>query len=498
MNKGHEIQEIHRAVFTPSQLSRVPMINGLDKPIIIEALIRQGLSMSPETDMEWEKIHLKPGDTVYVPEVEPGLMRESERQGHWPKKHGIKLARYTFVNGEKTDVDADSDILYPWRNHDQPKRENKPVVDPRLRRLEEIDEHNTGPALIPEKVFFTADTHFYDQRVLRFRPRYKDIDEMNEELIRRWNETVPPDGVVFHLGDFMVGSSELVTDLVNRLNGTILLIKGNHDELAVFRSYQIKSKTKLIMLGKERVIGLNRHKIIMNHYPFLCYAGQYSGVWQLFGHVHSGHEVEGYDLPKLANLLPNQYDVGVDNNDDRPIPFTRLEDIMARRDPVFYMKVRRAGADDTDEIQQIAADALNVMREHGNTEEWDEDTFSKEILEKDIEDGNGFAVTERGEVVGYYALSPGKLPPGSEELPWMDPEKPFQLLERVVRYPDRHRVMNLVTGHCFSRFDNVRFVTSRKNVPMLRAARKEHFRWIGEYTDPDGREMAGMQKILQK
>lgn len=498
MNKGHDIQEIHRAIFSSSELYRVPMINALNNQIVIDALAHQGLSLSPETDLDFEMLHLRPGDTVYVPVINPNLMKESERIGHWPKKHGITLARYTFVNGERKGVDTDSDALYPWRNHEQPKKEKKPVVDPRLRKLEEVDEHNTGPALVPEKVYFTADTHFFDQRVLRFRPRYKDVDEMNEELIRRWNETVPPDGVVFHLGDLMVGSSELVTDLVNQLNGTILLIKGNHDDQSVYRSYQIKSKTKLILLGKERVIVLNGHKIIMNHYPFLCYAGQYSGVWQLFGHVHSGQEVDGYDLPRLANLLPNQYDVGIDNNDDRPISFLRLEDIMARRDPVYYMKVRRATVSDIDEIQQIAADALTEMREHENTYEWDENTFFREVLERDIESGNGFAVTERGEVIGYYALAPGKIPVGSEELHWIDPDKPFQLLERVVRYPGKHRVMNLVTGHCFARFDNVRLVTSRKNIPMLRAARKEHYQWIGEYTDSDGNAMVGMQKVIQK
>ena len=57
----------------------------------------------------------------------------------------------------------------------------------------------------------------------------------------------------------------------------------------------------------------------------------HEGVWQLFGHVHSGSDETGYDIPRLKHLLPFQYDVGVDNNDDRPVSFQTLKEIMKRR-----------------------------------------------------------------------------------------------------------------------------------------------------------------------
>lgn len=34
---------------------------------------------------------------------------------------------------------------------------------------------------------------------------FKSVNEMDQEMIRRWNETVPEDGIVFHLGDFGFG-----------------------------------------------------------------------------------------------------------------------------------------------------------------------------------------------------------------------------------------------------------------------------------------------------
>jgi len=86
------------------------------------------------------------------------------------------------------------------------------------------------------------------------------------------------------------------------------------------------------LLGYQWEIKLDGRKILLNHYPYLCYAGEYEGVWQLFGHVHSGSDKPGYDTPRLKHLLPLQYDVGVDNNKDRPVSFHTLKEIMRRKE----------------------------------------------------------------------------------------------------------------------------------------------------------------------
>ena len=67
----------------------------------------------------------------------------------------------------------------------------------------------------------------------------------------------------------------------------------------------------------------------LNHYPFLCYGGSYRGVWQLFGHVHSGPNAEGLDISRLESLFPTQYDVGVDNNDYAPISYREVKSKIA-------------------------------------------------------------------------------------------------------------------------------------------------------------------------
>ena len=60
------------------------------------------------------------------------------------------------------------------------------------------------------RVFFTSDTHFSHATIIKFCQRpFKDVSHMNDELVQRWNEVVGPDDIVFHLGDFAWGGSDV-------------------------------------------------------------------------------------------------------------------------------------------------------------------------------------------------------------------------------------------------------------------------------------------------
>ncbi len=51
-------------------------------------------------------------------------------------------------------------------------------------------------------IYFIADTHFGDERILRYENRpFHNAQDMDRELARRWNETVAPDDKVYVLGD---------------------------------------------------------------------------------------------------------------------------------------------------------------------------------------------------------------------------------------------------------------------------------------------------------
>jgi len=174
-------------------------------------------------------------------------------------------------------------------------------------------------------VFFTSDTHFYHTNIIEFCNRpFKNMEDMNETLIANWNKAVGPDNIVFHLGDFCLGNFGKWNRILDRLNGKIHLILGNHD----FRNFRKSYAEKLESEAMQMNIEMDNQKICLNHYPFLCYDGSYNGVWQLFGHVHTNRNNTGNDATRLKMLFPAQYDVSVDNNSFTPIPFVKLKGII--------------------------------------------------------------------------------------------------------------------------------------------------------------------------
>lgn len=181
-----------------------------------------------------------------------------------------------------------------------------------------------------EHIFFTSDTHFNHANIIKFCGRpFNSVEEMNDELIRRWNEKVGPDDIVFHLGDFAWGGSEIWNSILSRLNGHIHLIVGNHDEKNLRQNYAKYFDS----VTYQKHIYVENVSIYLNHYPFLAFGGAYKekdACWELFGHVHSSrtNTHKGKDEVRLKHLFPTQYDVGVDNNNFEPISFREIKEII--------------------------------------------------------------------------------------------------------------------------------------------------------------------------
>lgn len=171
------------------------------------------------------------------------------------------------------------------------------------------------------KVFFTADLHFGHDWLVKFNNRpYSSSKEMDEALIKNWNQTVPSDGLVFVLGDIGYTSDERIIEIFKQLNGEKILIRGNHDT----DNYQEETLLSLFSEIHEllfvRVQDYNHsiyHYMVLCHYPMLDWQNSYRGTWQLFGHIHT-RKIKEFDTVK-ARLFSSQYDVGVDNNHFKPI-----------------------------------------------------------------------------------------------------------------------------------------------------------------------------------
>lgn len=76
--------------------------------------------------------------------------------------------------------------------------------------------------------WYTSDLHFGHERILELSHRpFSTLQQMHDTLVYRWNERVAPSDVVWVLGDVAMNRAGLFQ--VARLNGTKVLVAGNHD-----------------------------------------------------------------------------------------------------------------------------------------------------------------------------------------------------------------------------------------------------------------------------
>ena len=165
------------------------------------------------------------------------------------------------------------------------------------------------------KIWVTSDTHFNHANIIRYCQRpYSSVQEMNEDLIARWNKCVKPGDTVYHLGDFAMGIKPQVHELRRALNGKIKLIKGNHDN----HTNQWYRECEFDEVYDRPIIVMRA--IILSHAPLSGF-GNDSDFVNLYGHVHNN--------PDFVPFTERSYNVGVDTNDYAPILFDDVIDKFA-------------------------------------------------------------------------------------------------------------------------------------------------------------------------
>ncbi|TET59664.1 MAG: phosphoesterase [Candidatus Stahlbacteria bacterium] len=147
------------------------------------------------------------------------------------------------------------------------------------------------------EIYLTSDHHFFHENIIKYCDRpFSSWEEMNKVMIERWNKTVGKGDIVVHLGDFSLGGPKDTVDVVNQLNGNIILIKGNHDR-----------RTKTFW---EKRAGFERYfrndivvsnSIILSHRP-----RRIEGVINLHGHVHNN--LDKYYSEGCVNLSVDVWD----------------------------------------------------------------------------------------------------------------------------------------------------------------------------------------------
>lgn len=195
------------------------------------------------------------------------------------------------------------------------------------------------------KIFFTSDLHFGHENVIRFDGRpFATVDEMDAELVRRWNAKVTPGDLVYVLGDLIWKSrNDDAPGLLKSLNGQKILIKGNHDRFL----HNNKAKAALAGIKDYDDIHVTLEdgsvkRCILSHYFIPMYNGhRFQGI-HLHGHSHTtaeaGLEFEFADRLNAQGFQNEIYNVGCMYWNYEPVT---LDEIIAGKDrqrEVFLQK----------------------------------------------------------------------------------------------------------------------------------------------------------------
>jgi len=179
-------------------------------------------------------------------------------------------------------------------------------------------------------VFLVSDTHFGHEKTCTVFKRedgsplrpFSSAEEMNEFMIKAWNERVKPNDKVYHLGDVVISRKFL--SVLGRLNGDKVLIRGNHDifKLEDYTAYFRDVRGYHVMNG-----------LILSHVPVHADSLARFGA-NIHGHLHANRvmKARGVDA-KTGEILyskeidPRYFNVSVEQTDFAPILF---EDVLKR------------------------------------------------------------------------------------------------------------------------------------------------------------------------
>lgn len=206
-----------------------------------------------------------------------------------------------------------------------------------------------------DKVWFLGDLHHNHSKSFILAPRgFTTVQESNEALIARWNEIVKDDDIAFHLGDFMLESTENdFWNLLRRLKfGRLCLMLGNHNaaqkdayrkilleqfpeafdetgqsadhyEIYPLNEHLDGNPLKVITFLPEYVeVSVGKTRLVLAHYPLESWNHMAHGSIHLHAHCHNN----------LKHVMPLRIDVGIEHF-GRPISLAHVKDLTKGQEP---------------------------------------------------------------------------------------------------------------------------------------------------------------------
>ena len=164
--------------------------------------------------------------------------------------------------------------------------------------------------------YFSSDWHLGHKNIIQYDKRpFQNVLEMNETIINNHNSLIQDEDDFYFLGDFSFTNKKITREYLNRINGQLYFIKGNHDYKDTLKLYQEFGT----YLGNLSEIKINDQRIVLCHYAMRVWHGSHKGTWHLYGHSHHSLSDNKHSL---------SIDVGINGWNYFPLSFDHIKTLM--------------------------------------------------------------------------------------------------------------------------------------------------------------------------
>jgi calcineurin-like phosphoesterase family protein len=171
------------------------------------------------------------------------------------------------------------------------------------------------------EIFFTSDLHLGHDKKFLYGPRgFISVEDHDETIIENWNGMVGPNDTVFVLGDLVMGPDrDGCIAKINRLNGKIVICRGNHDTNGKMSDYwHLCPNIDRNVMGGETYaneIKIGKWSFYVSHHPTMI--GDFNFLKS--GHKHFCLHGHTHSKDKFQFIQYCCYNVALDAHNNSPV-----------------------------------------------------------------------------------------------------------------------------------------------------------------------------------
>lgn len=162
------------------------------------------------------------------------------------------------------------------------------------------------------------------------------------------------------------------------------------------------------------------------------------------------------------------------------------------------MDIRKSTKADLEEIMRIYAYAREQMKINGNPAQWGSSRPAREVIMRDIDEGNSYIIEDHGKICGVFSFIIGIEPAYQiiENGMWKN-EDPYGTIHRIAGSGTGKGILKACLAYCERQISNIRIDTHRDNLIMRHLLEKYGYEKCGIIYVEDGSPRIGYQKNIK-